>query len=79
MKHTILIVEDDAAFGVMLQTWLRKNDYDVVLATQYAQAKKEITTKKIDLILTDLRLPDGDGILLMTWVRSSSRAVCLSS
>jgi len=74
MKHTILIVEDDAAFGVMLQTWLRKNDYDVVLATQYAQAKKEITTKKIDLILTDLRLPDGDGILLMTWVREQLKS-----
>lgn len=74
MRHTILIVEDDAAFGVMLQTWLRKNDYDVVLATHYAQAKKEITAKKIDLILTDLRLPDGDGILLMTWVREQLKS-----
>ena len=74
MKHTILIVEDDAAFGVMLQTWLRKNDYDVVLATHYAQAKKEISSKKIDLILTDLRLPDGDGILLMAWVREQLKS-----
>lgn len=74
MKHTILIVEDDASFGVMLQTWLKKNDYDVVLATQYAQAKKEISTKKIDLILTDLRLPDGDGILLMSWVREQLKS-----
>jgi two-component system response regulator HydG len=74
MKHTILIVEDDAAFGVMLQTWLRKNDYDVVLATQYAQAKKEISSRKIDLILTDLRLPDGDGILLMAWVREQLKS-----
>ena len=69
MKHTILIVEDDASFGVMLQTWLKKNDYEVVLASHYAQAKKELASKKFDLILTDLRLPDGDGILLMTWVR----------
>ena len=58
----------------MLQTWLKKNDYEVVLATQYAQAKKEITTKKIDLILTDLRLPDGDGILLMSWVREQLKS-----
>ena len=69
MKHTILIVEDDASFGVMLQTWLKKNDYDAVLATRYAQAKKEISSRDFDLILTDLRLPDGDGILLMSWVR----------
>ena len=74
MKHTILIVEDDASFGVMLQTWLKKNDYDAVLATRYAQAKKEISTRDIDLILTDLRLPDGDGILLMTWVREQLKS-----
>ena len=74
MKHTILIVEDDASFGVMLQTWLKKNDYDVVLATQYVQAKKEISSKKIDLILTDLRLPDGDGIMLMGWVREQLKS-----
>lgn len=74
MKKTILIVEDDASFGVMLQTWLRKNDYEVILSTHYAQAKKEISTKKIDLILTDLRLPDGDGILLMAWVREQLKS-----
>lgn len=74
MKKTILIVEDDASFGVMLQTWLRKNDYEVILSTHYAQAKKEIVSKKIDLILTDLRLPDGDGILLMAWVREELKS-----
>ena len=74
MKHTILIVEDDASFGVMLQTWLKKNNYEVVLATQYAQAKREITSKPFDLILTDLRLPDGDGIMLMAWVREQFKS-----
>ena len=74
MKNSILIVEDDASFGVMLQTWLRKNEYEVVLATHYAQAKKEIASKSFDLILTDLRLPDGDGILLMTWVREQLKS-----
>ena len=74
MKHTILIVEDDASFGLMLQTWLKKNDYDAVLATRYAQAKREFISRNIDLILTDLRLPDGDGILLMAWVREQLKS-----
>ncbi len=74
MKSSILIVEDDAAFGMMLQTWLKKNNYEVVLATHYLQAKKEISSKSFDLILTDLRLPDGDGILLMTWVREQLKS-----
>ena len=74
MKHTILIVEDDASFGVMLQTWLKKNDYEAILATGYAQAKKEISSRSLDLILTDLRLPDGDGIMLMAWVREQLKS-----
>jgi len=67
-------VEDDATFGMMIQTWLRKNGYEVVLASRYEQAKMEITSKAFDLILTDLRLPDGDGIILMTWVREKLKS-----
>lgn len=67
-------MEDDATFGMMIQTWLRKNGYEVVLASRYEQAKMEITSKAFDLILTDLRLPDGDGIILMTWVREKLKS-----
>jgi len=73
MKAKILVVEDDAAFGIMIQTWLKKNGYDVMLASRYEQAKMEISSHSFSLILTDLRLPDGDGILLMTWVRERLR------
>lgn len=69
MKKRILIVEDDAAFGVMIQTWLKRNGYDADLAPLYEEAKIAISTKSYDLIITDLRLPDGDGIILMSWVR----------
>ena len=74
MKHTILIVEDDAAFGVMIQTWLKKNSYEADLVSRYEQAKIAITSKHYDLILTDLRLPDGDGIILMSWVREKHKS-----
>ena len=74
MKARILIVEDDAAFGTMIQTWLTKNGYEAVLASRYEQAKIAIASGGFNLILTDLRLPDGDGILLMTWVREKMRS-----
>ena len=74
MKGKILVVEDDAAFGMMILTWLKKNGYDVVLSSHYEQAKAEISSKNFDLILSDLRLPDGDGILLMTWVREKMKS-----
>lgn len=74
MKTRILVVEDDAAFGMMIQTWLKKSGYDVVLSSRYEQAKAEISSKPFSLILTDLRLPDGDGILLMSWVREKMKS-----
>ena len=74
MKTRILIVEDDAAFGMMMQTWLKKNGYEAMLVSRYEQAKIEISTKSFNLIITDLRLPDGDGILLMTWVREKMKS-----
>ena len=74
MKCRILVVEDDASFGLMIQTWLKKNGYEAVLASRYEQAKAEIANGDFGLILTDLRLPDGDGIILMTWVREKLKS-----
>lgn len=74
MKHKILVVEDDASFGMMLLTWLKKNGYDAVLVSRSEQAKIEISSHSFSLIITDLRLPDGDGILLMTWVREKMKS-----
>ena len=74
MKCRILVVEDDASFGLMIQTWLKKNGYEAVLASRYEQAKIEISSGDFGLILTDLRLPDGDGIILMTWVREKLKS-----
>lgn len=68
-KQNILIVEDDPTFGIMLQTWLLKNGYRAMLVGSIAQAKKEVEKGDYKLILTDLRLPDGDGIVFMSWVR----------
>ncbi len=74
MKCRILVVEDDASFGLMIQTWLKKNGYEAVLASRFEQAKIEISNGDFGLILTDLRLPDGDGIILMTWVREKLKS-----
>ena len=74
MKYKILVVEDDASFGMMLLTWLKKNGYEAVLVSRYEQAKNEISSSNYSLIITDLRLPDGDGILLMTWVREKMKS-----
>ena len=77
MKQKILIIEDDAAFGTMLRTWFERNGYDAVLCSKVAAAKQELAKNQYDLILSDLRLPDGDGIMLLQWAREQSIATPL--
>lgn len=68
MPH-ILIVEDDIAFGTMLQTWLRKKGFEVDKATSVGAAVKLLSPNDgVDLVLSDLRLPDHDGLRLLEWM-----------
>ncbi len=68
MQH-ILIVEDDIAFGTMLQTWLRRKGFEVDKATSVGAAVKLLMDMKdVDLVLSDLRLPDHDGLRLLAWM-----------
>lgn len=72
MRH-ILIVEDDIAFGTMLQTWLRRKGFEVNKATSVGAAVKLLVDiKSVDLVLSDLRLPDHDGLRLLAWMHEHS-------
>lgn len=72
MRH-ILIVEDDIAFGTMLQTWLRRKGFEVDKATSVGAAMKLLVDmKSVDLVLSDLRLPDHDGLRLLAWMHEHS-------
>ena len=69
MPH-ILIVEDDLTFTTMMQTWLRKKGFDVDRVSSVSAAARQLTdTPNFDLILSDLRLPDHDGLFLLEWMR----------
>ena len=72
MRH-ILIVEADIAFGTMLQTWLRRKGFEVDKATSVGAAVKLLVDmKSVDLVLSDLRLPDHDGLRLLAWMHEHS-------
>ena len=72
MSKKILIVDDDVAFGVMLKTWFQKNDWETHLASTLEKALQNAKTSQYDLILSDLRLPDGDGIMFLTYLREKN-------
>ncbi len=65
----LLIIEDDAAFCQMLQKFLTKRGYDVETSFTAPDAKEKFKKTTFDLILTDLRLPDYDGIQLLSDIK----------
>lgn len=75
MNKMILIVDDDINLCVMLQKWLVKNGYDAIYASSIEGAKKMIEEGHPNLLISDLRLPDGDGIMLLHWINDSKLAL----
>lgn len=65
--QSILIVEDDLTFSTMLRTWLSKKGFRAETVASVAAAKKMLDDHSFDLILSDFRLPDDDGITLLPW------------
>ena len=51
--RSILIVEDDITFGMMLKTWLGKKGFNVSSVSNIARAQKHIDAQPVDLILCD--------------------------
>ncbi|HUW05037.1 MAG TPA: sigma-54 dependent transcriptional regulator [Williamwhitmania sp.] len=64
----ILIVDDDVTFCLMLKTFLQKRGYEVEEAFSFSEGSKKLNTFVPDIILSDLRLPDKDGIALLEMV-----------
>ena len=77
MTNAILIVEDDLTFATILKTWLGKKGFQVDTASNNARARKQLDARAYDLVLSDLRLPDQDGIFLLSWMREHNHLMPL--
>ena len=73
----ILIVEDDLTFATMLKTWLGKQGFQISTAGDLSKAHKLLEHQSYDLILSDLRLPEGDGLSLLDWMQKHGLVVPL--
>lgn len=74
MIHTLLI-EDDITFCLMLKTWLKKKGIEAESASTIGAAKQLLEKGDYDLILSDLRLPDGSGMDLLEWSRAKKKEI----
>jgi len=71
----ILIVEDDVAFATMLKTFFEKRDYKVEAAFSATEAFKKLSLQPFNVILTDVRLPDKDGLEILKEVKANYKGV----
>ena len=65
MKATILIVEDEAVLRQSLAELLGEEDYEVLQAPDGKAAHALVLERPVDLVLSDVRMPEMDGITLL--------------
>ena len=62
MKHRILIVEDNILLAGQQKKWFEKSGYEAVTTIDEPGARRLLKKEPFDLVLSDVRLPQGDGI-----------------
>ncbi len=71
MKQTVLIVDDEPAIRELLAITLSRMGLDTHCAATLAEAKDALADRVPDLCLTDMRLPDGNGISLVEHIQGA--------
>ncbi len=66
----VLIIDDDPTFCVMLKSFLIKKDFDAYEVHNAKQSIKAIQQQDFDIILTDFRLPDINGLDLLKSIKN---------
>ena len=67
----VLVVDDEESVVVTIKAILQLDGYDVATTTSCTQARAMVRDVEYDLVLTDLRLEDGDGLDVLKAVRES--------
>jgi two-component system, OmpR family, alkaline phosphatase synthesis response regulator PhoP len=76
-RATVLVVEDDAAIAFMLTDVLEASGYHVREASTGAAARAIVEQLRPDLIILDLILPDEDGLVLCSVLKTSANVPIL--
>jgi two-component system chemotaxis response regulator CheY len=69
MPKTFLVVDDSAAMRQLITLALQDAGYDVLVAENGNDALSKANRTKIDMVITDLNMPDMDGIELIGQLR----------
>ena len=70
-----LVIDDEPDICELLNLTLDRMDIDTQTATDVRTAKEKFANHKFDLCLTDMRLPDGNGLELVEWMQTNASGV----
>ncbi|NOX69294.1 MAG: sigma-54-dependent Fis family transcriptional regulator [Gammaproteobacteria bacterium] len=70
-----LVIDDEPDICELLTLTLGRMNVDTTVSQDIASAKRELSARPFDLCLTDMRLPDGDGLELVEWMQSNASGV----
>ena len=68
-KPAVLIVDDEPDLCELLSITQQRMDLSARTANDVAEAQRMLKTEQFDLCLTDMQLPDGDGLDLVKWMQ----------
>ncbi len=71
----VLVVEDDPAFGSVLEEELRSRGHEVTRAASLAEARERLRKGGLDVAILDLQLPDGSGLEVLRELSAESLPV----
>jgi two-component system response regulator PilR (NtrC family) len=74
-KPVALVIDDEPDIRELLALTLGRMDIETIVAEDISGGKKHLSTQQFDLCLTDMRLPDGDGLELVEWMQSNASGV----
>jgi two-component system, NtrC family, response regulator PilR len=70
-KPTVLIVDDEPDLLELVSLTLSRMNLHARTAADVTSARRMLKSEKFDLCLTDMRLPDGDGLDLVAWIQQN--------
>ena len=72
MKHTVLIVDDFNISNEIVSDHLKKMGFETISCLRALKALEILKIKQIDIVITDLTMPEMDGLELLTELRNIS-------
>jgi DNA-binding response OmpR family regulator len=78
MAARILVVDDDDATRAGMVEFLQHAGYEAAAVGSFDEARKELRAKTPDLLITDIRLREYNGLQLLIWMPTPIRAIVVT-